>query len=246
MVVKLVKRFILPSLIILGLVYPETLPAGSFSISPVRLTLSQQSGSEVITVRNDGSETTVVQIEVVKWSQDSNQDHFTPTRELLATPPIFTIPAGDSQIIRVGLRHPSAEPVEQAYRMFLQEVPPPPQPGSQGLQMALRISMPVFITPAHAIAPKLQWQATRGSDNNIQLSVNNIGDAHTHLTALKVYRAKDPTPLYESKLFNYLLPGTAYSWSFNPNQKIATNAMLRIETSSEIGQSSYDIAFDKR
>lgn len=222
-----------------------TVLAGSFSISPVRLTLSQQSGSQIITLRNDSTESTVIQIEVVKWSQNANQDHYSPSRQLLATPPIFTVAAGASQVIRVGLRHPPSESIEQAYRLFIQEVPPPPVPGKQGLQMALRISMPVFITPAHAVAPDLHWQAKSENNNSITISASNTGNAHIHLSALKIYQDNNPPPLYESKLFNYLLPGTSYTWSFTPTHKVESGATLRIEVINDAGQSRHDIVLDK-
>ncbi len=99
--------------------------AGSYGINPVKLTLSAQNSTQIITVRNDGAQAAVMQVELAAWSQADGQDVYTPTRELLATPPIFTVPAGVSQIIRVGLRRAPDEQRELVYRLFLQEVPPP-------------------------------------------------------------------------------------------------------------------------
>src|SRR4051812_46070459 len=98
--------------------------AGSFAVNPVRATLSAKQTVSSLVVRNSGSESTVIQLEVVNWAQEDGKDVYTPTKELLATPPIFTVPPGGSQVVRVGLRRATDSQRELAYRLFLQEVPP--------------------------------------------------------------------------------------------------------------------------
>ena len=73
----------------------------------------------------------------------------------MATPPIFTVPPKGTQVIRVGLRRAADAQQGLSYRMFLQEVPPPPRQGLQGLQVALRLSLPVFVMPARDARPVL-------------------------------------------------------------------------------------------
>jgi fimbrial chaperone protein len=150
--------------------------AGSFGINPVKLMLSGQNSTQIMTVRNDGDQSAVMQVELADWSHMQGQEVYTPTRELLAIPPIFTLAAGATQIIRIGLRRAPAEQAEPAYRMFLQEVPPPVKPGSQGLQVALRISVPVFAVPAHHVKPVLHWQAVRLDEHTIKVGVTNTGN----------------------------------------------------------------------
>ena len=53
---------------------------------------------------NHGQAAAVVQLEPMAWAHMAGKDTYTPTNEILATPPIFTIPAGGAQIVRVGLR----------------------------------------------------------------------------------------------------------------------------------------------
>ena len=93
----------------------------------MRVTLSDKQKIGTITVRNDGTEPVPMQLEVLNWSQEEANDVFTPTRELIVNPPIFTIPAGGSQLIRVGLRGTPDAQRELTYRIFIQELPPPPR-----------------------------------------------------------------------------------------------------------------------
>ena len=100
--------------------------ATDLGVSPVRVTLSDKQKMGTLTVRNNGAEPVPMQLEVLNWSQEEGNDVFTPTRELIVNPPIFTIPAGGSQLIRVGLRRAPDAQRELTYRIFLQELPPPP------------------------------------------------------------------------------------------------------------------------
>lgn len=121
----------------------------SLDVSPVRVVLSQAYPTASLTVQNNSSEATVVQIEIMAWSQAAGQDVYTPSRDLLANPPIFTVSPKGTQIVRVGLRRSVDLQSELAYRFYLQEVPQPSKPGFQGLQMALRLGVPVFVPPQH-------------------------------------------------------------------------------------------------
>src|SRR5258706_6023191 len=76
--------------------------AGSFMVTPVRVTLSASQPVTPITVRNESQETTVVQVDVVAWTQRDGADVDTATREIPATQPIFTLNPGASQILRIG------------------------------------------------------------------------------------------------------------------------------------------------
>src|SRR5689334_12280243 len=100
-----------------------TAHAGSFTVNPVRVTLSATQGVAAITVRNVGTEPTVVQLETSSWSQHGGQDALASTTEVLATPPIITTPPRASRIIRVGLRRPADPERELTYRLFLRQIP---------------------------------------------------------------------------------------------------------------------------
>ena len=85
-----------------------------------------------LTVRNDGTEPVSMQLEVLNWSQEAGKDVLTPSRELLANPPIFTVPAGGSQLVRVGLRRAPDATARANLSHCLQELPPPPKPDFMG------------------------------------------------------------------------------------------------------------------
>lgn len=194
--------------------------AANFTVSPVRVELSAAHPSIALTVRNESAdEPVVVQLRTVAWSQDAGDDIYAQTTDLLAAPPIFTIPAGASQVIRIGLRRPPTAEQEISYRLYLREVPPAAKPGFAGVQIALEMSLPVFIKPKGASAPVLHWQAASqpGSDGALKLIVKNDGTAHAQVANLVLSAAGNDRPVATHGQFAYILPGQSRQLTFTPS-----------------------------
>ena len=164
-----------------SLVVANVVNAANLGVSPVRVTLSESQKTGAITVLNKSTEPVSIQLEVLSWSQEEGKDVLTPTREILATPPIFTIPAGTSQLIRIGMRRVPEMQLEQTYRIILQELPAPPSPEFNGTRMMMRISLPVFVLPKLATKPVLLWKAIRTLDGGLKISLTNNGNAHIQI-----------------------------------------------------------------
>jgi fimbrial chaperone protein len=185
--------------------------AGSFQVSPIRATLSPSKPISAMTVHNSSNESLVVQMEVLTWTQQQGKDVYVATQDIIATPPIFTVPAGGSQVVRVGLRRAPDAQREQTYRLFLQEAPPPPKPGFQGLQVALRIGVPIFVAPATAQPPALAWRVYRTRSGQLEVGLNNNGNTHVQVANVSLADAKDGK-LGVQQLAAYVLAGQSSNW----------------------------------
>lgn len=210
-----------------------TTRAGSFQVSPLRATLSGSQPVSALTVRNAGTQPAVIQLEAMAWSQPAGEDKYVPAPDILATPPIFTVPAGGSQVIRVGSRRPADASSERAYRLFLREVPPPPKPGFKGLQMALQISLPVFVLPATKAAPELHWQAASATNGQLRIGVTNRGTAHVRLTDFKLSPAGSPRHLPMSVQPVYVLPGATHDWLVDARGVVAAGSTLHVSAQAD-------------
>ncbi len=210
--------------------------AGSFTVNPVRVTLSPDQAVAAITVSNAGAEASVIQLETSRWTQQDGRDVLTPTTEILATPPIFTLPPGGSQIVRVGLRRAPDAARELTYRLVLREVPPP-QPIAQGLRVALAISMPVFVVSAHPAFSNLQWQAVRLGPGRIRLQATNTGNAHVQIGAVELSLAGGASPVVVARqsVATYVLPGNTRGWTFKSAADAPVGSTLRLDASTDAG-----------
>lgn len=217
--------------------------AGSFQVNPVRVTLSASEPIGALTVHNTGDESTVIQLELVSWTQQNGKDVYTPTREILGTPPIFTVPPNGKQVVRVGLRRQADAQRELTYRLFMQEVPPPPKPGFQGLKVALRIGVPVFIKPQAAVQPKLVWQAI-ATPEGIEVNASNQGNVHVQIADIKLSPSAGGKPLAAQKIAAYVLSGQSHSWLVGPTDTPA-GTVLHLTAQTDAGEMQADVVVNK-
>ena len=232
---------IVPLLCLSLLVVSGRVMAGSFKVQPVRVDLSPSQAMAVLHVTNESSSSTVVQVNIKAWSQSDGRDVFAPTRDVLATPPIFTIPAGGEQIVRVGLMAPPKADREETYRIFLSQVPPKPRPGLRGLQFALRISIPIFVMPtvrkAKKPEPDLRWSCKALGRNTFKVSVDNIGTAHDRLWGVTVSGSGRGSAAYKPDMGNgYLLAGALREWTYKSKASIKNCQQLMIKGKTAQGE----------
>jgi fimbrial chaperone protein len=211
-----------------------TATAGTFSIAPVRIELNGSQRTAVLTVHNDEDAPMVVQATTLAWSQSGGEDETLATRDLLVTPPVFTLPPKGEQVLRVALRAAPDATHELDYRLLLAEVPGPPEQGFTGLRLALRLSLPVFVSPAHAAAAQLAWSAQRGSDDTITVNARNLGTAHLQLLDWTL-QFGDPAHATHVGLMRYVLPGSQVSWQLKIPAGASSTATLSLAGFSDQG-----------
>lgn len=193
------------------IIFPALSGAGSFAVNPVRVSLSAERLVDALSVSNQGKQNAVLQVETTAWTQREGQDVYTATNELLVNPPIFTVPAGGTQIIRVGLRRAVDPQREQAYRVFFQEVPPPPDPTFKGLRVVLRIGVPVFVEPSIQSTPILKWQVRPAAASTVKILATNTGNAHVGILGLAVSSVDGPV-LATRRFSDTLLAEMSREW----------------------------------
>ena len=214
--------------------------AGSFEVSPVRITLSPEIPVSAITVTNNSTEPTVVQLETLNWSQQGEQDVYSPTSDIIATPPIFTLPVGGYQVVRVGLlRAPDAQR-ELTYRLYLQEAPSAPKPGFTGMNMVIRQGVPVFVTPTIKPPDAVAWKIYRSSDGRLELSLTNNGNAHLQVTTFTVADVTGKE-LGKQTLAGYILPGQSRNVVVKDIPAPVVGAKLRVLAHTDSGDLDSDL-----
>ncbi|MDP9084384.1 MAG: fimbria/pilus periplasmic chaperone [Pseudomonadota bacterium] len=186
--------------------------ASTFNISPIRAQLSGGHRTEVLTLMNADDRPVVVQIHVVRWSQQNGEEQLDDTRELLATPPVLQIPAMSEQIVRVALRRDPDASGELAYRVIFEEVPQAAPKDFSGLQVALRLSVPVFVAPAHGGArADVSWESHRLPSGQLEVAATNHGNGHLQVTDFGVQLPGVAVPV-RGITTKYILPGSRMSW----------------------------------
>lgn len=211
--------------------------AGQFSVNPVRVELSPENAIAVLKVTNQGDQPVALQVGTLSWSQEAGRDVVVPSRDILASPPIFKLPAGAEQIVRVGLRVNPAKDREQTYRVLFEEVLPPASPDFRGLRIALNISIPVFVTPGEAFHPAPQWRVVRAS-GGVEVQVTNQGKAHYRVSQLALVSPSGRQVASMEGNF-YVLPGVTRSWPVKLSAPVVPGT-YRLEFETDAGKASIE------
>ncbi|ABI56133.1 molecular chaperone [Alkalilimnicola ehrlichii MLHE-1] len=197
---------------------PALSAASGLQVTPLRVHLDEDTPAAALTLRNHGDRSRVIQTEVVHWTQEEGEDIHAPTDEVLVTPPIFTVEPGESQVVRVahaGRNADSTRAVEQAYRIYLQESPPPTEGDGARLQVILRLGVPLFVAPEGGERPDLRWTVHALESGGLEIRAENLGNIHAHVQELRV-ATRDPETGEQQVAtlgtHRYLLPGQSSHW----------------------------------
>jgi fimbrial chaperone protein len=182
--------------------------AGSLGISPTRVELSDRRVADTVTLTNTGPESVLVQVRAYAWSDGAEPEALTETHDILAVPAVAEIAPAQRQILRIARRVEAGQGRERAYRLVVSEVPPD-TPSGGGVHFAVRLNLPVFVTPKDAAA-RPRWEATSTSDG-VLVQLTNDGTAHLQVRKLTL-QGEAGGSATEVQRPAYLLPGESRAW----------------------------------
>ena len=226
---------------------PWVVQAASLEIDPVRVDLTPRQQTAAITIRNSSDEPITIEIKPVVWSQLDFKDVNSPTKELLVSPPIVTIPAKRTQIVRMALRREPDATQELSYRINLQEVPAAPVPGVTGVQVALRIGLPVFVTSKGGkSSPLMVWSLRREAGGQVVVKLQNQGTAHVQVSKVSLFNPGSNAVVAREAGSRYALAGQSQEWRLTPTSAGNPSFVsLRLKADTNAGDVDQDIPLDQ-
>ncbi len=212
---RVARPAVVSSLLLLG----SGAMASGLQVSPISLNLQARENASGLTLSNSSDETINAQVRVYQWSQDEKGDQLTPSRGLLASPPMIKLNPNDKQLVRII--RAKAPPqgvgaVEGSYRIFVNELPIKSAKQKSGLQFAMSYSLPVFVQPVGVdkTEPKLQWHYSVQPDGEqITLRVSNSGNGHAKLIDLSIIDTAGNSVTIHQGLLGYVLPDASMNWT---------------------------------
>ena len=158
--------------------------AGSLSVMPVVVALSDHKVREAITVTNQGDERVTTHVDVVSWTQSDGKDIFAPTTDVLLNPGVFTLEPGQAQVLRLGWRGKPPLDTESSYRILLREVPPAAQAQRPSgalpsqVRVLLELRIPIYVAPRQVVQ-RPEWQTRRVDGDTLEVRFRNQSNVHT-------------------------------------------------------------------
>ena len=184
--------------------------AASLDVNPVRIDLAPAARSAELKLTNMSNEALSIQVDVREWSQLDGAEQLADTRALLAVPPIVTIPPGERQVVRIGHLGSPSEDVEKSFRVLVTELAGARTTnGGPGLNMRLRLSIPVFVAPVgRPAAADIAIENVASTEDGTRVTLHNTGNAHAKIERIDVRNDGEwsALPLETLSSLRYLLP----------------------------------------
>ena len=226
------RRVARPAIISSLIIFSSGAMASGLQVSPISLSLQARENASGLTLSNSSDEAISAQVRIYQWSQDETGDQLTPSRGLLASPPMIKLNPGDKQLVRIiRAKTPpqGAGAVEDSYRIFVNELPIKSATQKIGLQFALSYSLPVFVQPVGIVKtdPQLQWRYSLQPDGKqITLRVSNSGNGHAKLIDLSIVDTAGNSVNIHQGLLGYVLPDATMNWTLKVPSSAITNGAI--------------------
>lgn len=131
--------------------------AAVLNLSPLMLSVAPGERAAGLNIGNQAQTPTTLQVRLLSWTQDGTRNLYAPADGWVVSPPMVVVPGNDTQLLRVIRRELANAPVEQAYRVFIDELPPADAPSGGAVRVLMRYSLPLFVEASQPTLPDVAW-----------------------------------------------------------------------------------------
>lgn len=195
--------------------------AGSLQVDPIKVEITAERKIAAVRIRNDSDRPITVRGYALGWTQRDGEDVHEETSAVVVSPPIATIPPKSVQLMRVGLRPGASTPA--SYRLMVEEVPEA-NPGA-GVQVALRLSMPLYVYQKAGVLSDIKWSAARQADGKWVLETSNTGSGYVRIESSEA-RQQSGLGFPTGGLLGTVLPNSSRRWVLPRDATIVDRARL--------------------
>src|SRR6478609_6376673 len=188
--------------------------AASLFVRPTTVVFAPGSSAATVTVTNSGDAPVTAQLRMFSWTQSDNADKLDPTQAIAASPPMTSIPPGQSQTIRLVRTVKAPVLKEESYRLYVDEILDRKASASaSAIQIQLRYSVPVFVLVNANDTAKLSAVA-RVTNGSVVFEATNSGKAHAQISKVEAVYANGSSRSLVQGLLGYVLPDQSRHWAW--------------------------------
>ncbi|MDB5658752.1 MAG: molecular chaperone [Cypionkella sp.] len=181
--------------------------AEGLRVSPVTIEVTAPGATSTLALRNDGPQAITIQARVYRWVQEGGEERYEPTRDVVVSPPMTRLKPGAKQSVRIVRTTKTRVNGEEAYRVFVDEVPDLSRSQAGTVAFVTRLRIPVFFVASGARLPEVRWSLTRDSGRAV-LEAKNTGDVRLRLADVELVQGGGTVDSHKG-LFGYVLGGAS-------------------------------------
>jgi fimbrial chaperone protein len=230
----------------------------TFLIWPIYPKIESNEKAVAVWLQNTGKTDAMVQIRVFKWTQNNFKDDYVEQNDVIPSPPVAKIKAGEKHMLRLTKSGLVPDGQEAAYRVIVDELPVNLQAEGEAkaskVNFQMRYSIPLFTygkgigsglneesqktNAKNALAkPMLSWSVQKNEQGKTELLLKNEGQKFARLSAIKTTEKAKETALGKAG-FGYILPNSTMKFEINSGlaQELTNSSVIYGLDSSGVKQ----------
>lgn len=251
------------SAILLSSLGANAFAQATFLIWPIYPNIESNEKATAIWLENTGKSDAMVQVRAFKWNQKDFKDDYEVQTEIIPSPPVAKIKAGEKYMLRITRSIVPTPNTEQAYRIIVDELPIKLSQDSAAdnstVSFQMRYSIPLFsygkgigsgLTADSAkenqknmlAQPILTFWTEKNNNGQTELYIKNTGLKFARITGIRLNNNNDVLENNNLAL-GYVLANSSMRFSLSPEfaQKVSQAQLLYTTDSSGSGQKRIEI-----
>ncbi|MCL9780122.1 fimbria/pilus periplasmic chaperone [Vibrio sp. S4M6] len=209
---------VLKSIALLIPVIGISFTCNALQLNTTSLTFKNNSKLQTLNLYNESDQPVSFQVVIFKWQVENHSVKKINSEDLFPSPAIFTLPAHESQALRVGLFANNNSKHVETYRIQLKQIPDKASDtqAKNSINILYNIEFPVFVYPKNPIKTQWNWQKTGPQ----QLTFTNSGESVLSFESIS-FIDKNGHHVKEQPR-KYILPGVSVSFHVDNSKNIVS------------------------
>jgi fimbrial chaperone protein len=211
--------------------------ASSFTVNPIKLSLSGKNQSALLTLQSQTNEEIRFKILVQEWMQSPKGEmQLKDTKDIVVYPGLLTLAPNEERKLRIGTTV-AAGAIERSYRVFVEELPPlraPQSTNKSEVKVLTKMGVPIFVTPDKPkAAGTVEGMAL--AKRKLVFTVKNTGNVYFLMQSVRVkaLNAAGASAFEKDVESWYLLAGGTRVWEVEiPKEACAQSRAMTVEVQS--------------
>lgn len=214
-----------------GATLPGAAKAAAVVLWPVDPVIKAGETASALWIENKGSVPVTLQVRTLGWSQDKGDEAYAKQDDVVASPPIAQVAAGQRQLVRIIRRGQGSSTIEHSYRLLIDELPPAVDPDKDGsskaqLSVQMRYSIPLFTYDVAESKPALTAHFEIQGGKRFVV-IRNGGTKHARLVDLRL-RGGGHTATALPGLVGYVLAGSTMRWELPSTAPMVSQILVNV------------------
>jgi fimbrial chaperone protein len=219
------------------LVWSNKSEASSFTVNPIRISLSGKNQSALLTLQSQTKEELRFKVLVQEWKQSPQGEmQLKDTKDIVVYPGLLTLAPNEERKLRVGsVVTPGA--TEKSYRVFVEELPAlraPQTSGKSEIKVLTKMGIPIFVTPEKPVSSGTV-QGMGMAKGKLSFTVKNTGNVFflVRSVMVKALGAAGAVAFEKNLEGWYVLAGETRVWELDvPKDACTKSKALTVEVES--------------